>query len=169
MSSPARDHLVSTPTATSGNTAPTGYRIRRNTLAAAPLDLIRPDGSVLIPAAVAREVLRALTRDLTARVRTDGGEVTPEVRRLLYALHVAAQSADIEHSSDIGTAPSPADTVATFTEVSVGEAAALLGCTTGYVRRLARAGAFTARRIGARTWAIDRAALDQYRHGGSPG
>ncbi|WP_409473120.1 helix-turn-helix domain-containing protein [Streptomyces sp. HC307] len=133
------------------------------------LDLIQTDGSVIIPPTIAGDVLRALVRDLTARVRADGGEVAPGVRRLLYALHTAAQHAEhrteIEHISDNGTAPNMTDTVATSTEVSVQEAAALLGCAAEYVRRLARHGAFTARRIGARTWAIDRAALDHYRHG----
>lgn len=131
----------------------------------APSDLIRPDGSVLIPAEVAGDVLRALIRDLTTRVRADGGEVGPAVRRVLYALHTAAQLPDtpsLEQSSGNGTSPNPA---ATVEEVTVNEAAALLGCTPEYVRRLARNGTLTGRRHGARAWAIDRAALDTYRHG----
>jgi excisionase family DNA binding protein len=130
----------------------------------APSDLIRPDGSVLIPAEVAGDVLRSLVRDLTARVRADGGEVGPVVRRVLYALHAAAQRPDhstVEHSSDNGTSPG---TAATVEEVTASEAAALLGCTPGYVRRLVRNGTLTGRRRGARAWAIDRAALDTYRH-----
>ncbi|MFF4347847.1 helix-turn-helix domain-containing protein [Streptomyces sp. NPDC001530] len=165
MSSPGRDHGVSTPTPSRGNADSSGYQIRRNRPDEPPLDLVRPDGSVVIPSAVAGDVLRALVRDLTARVRADGGEIGPGVRQLLYALHTAAQRIDIEHSSDNGTAPPPTGNVSTGTEVSVPEAAALLGCTPEYVRRLARTGAITARRIGARTWAIDRAALDNYRHG----
>lgn len=165
MSSPGHDDGVSTPNATSTDTPASGYQIRRNRPDEPPLDLVRPDGSVVIPSAVAGDVLRALVRDLTARVRADGGEIGPGVRRLLYALHTAAQRADIEHGSDNGTAPPPSDNVSTGTEVSVPEAAALLGCTPEYVRRLARTGAITARRIGTRTWAIDRAALDNYRHG----
>ncbi|MFP8882617.1 helix-turn-helix domain-containing protein [Streptomyces mangrovi] len=124
--------------------------------------LLRPDGSVTVPAAVAGDVLRALVRDLTARVRADGGEVSPGVRALLYALHTAAQHADRPAASATGTTPAP---TATVTEIPVGEAAALLGCTPEYVRRLARDGIIPARRIGARTWAIDRAALEDYRHG----
>jgi excisionase family DNA binding protein len=123
---------------------------------------------VLIPPEVAGDVLRALVRDLTARVRADGGEVGPRVRRVLYALHEAAQhptTPTVERSSDIGTSPGPA---ATVEEVTVDEAAALLGCTPGYVRRLARAGTLAGRRHGARTWALDRAALDAYRHRSTP-
>ncbi|MGW9031010.1 excisionase family DNA-binding protein [Streptomyces sp. NPDC055722] len=56
-----------------------------------------------------------------------------------------------------------------WSTLSVDEAAAVLGCSAGYVRRLARAGTIRARRIGARAWAIDRTALDHYRHGtGTP-
>jgi excisionase family DNA binding protein len=161
---------VSTPVPTSDDADSSGYQIRRNQPDEPPLDLVRADGSVIVPAAVAGEVLRALVRDLTARVRADGGEVAPDVRRLFYALHAAAQHAEhrataatrIERSSDSGTAP-PAP--ATVTEVSVDEAAALLGCSPEYVRRLTRRGTLAARRIGRRAWAIDRTALDDYRHG----
>jgi excisionase family DNA binding protein len=162
MSSRASDHYVSTHTPTSANTANNAHRIRRNRGPERPLHLTLDDGSVIIPPAVASDVLRALVRDLTARVRADGGEVAPDVRRLLYALHAAAHRADIERSSDNGTAPSPP---ATVTEVSVDEAAALLECTPEYVRRLARRGTLAARRIGRRAWAINRTALEHHRHG----
>ncbi|MFG2671163.1 helix-turn-helix domain-containing protein [Streptomyces sp. NPDC048445] len=161
---------------TSNDTPTTAYQIRRNPGGEQPLGVVRNDGSVVIPAAVAGDVLRALVRDMTARVRADGGEIPAGVRRLLYALHSAAQHAEqqaegyratpvIEHGSDIGTAPQPTATVA---YLSVGEAAALLGCSTEYMRRLARAGIVRARRIGARAWAVDPAALDDYRHGRTP-
>lgn len=134
------------------------------------------DEGVVIPAHIAGDVLRALTRDLTARVRADGGELAADVRRLLYALHDAEQRAAHRAAEpfESGTAPldsasgtvlAGADSVGSA--VSVQEAAALLGCSTGYVRRLARTGTLAARRIGARAWAIDRAALDDYRHGGT--
>ncbi|MFE7237914.1 helix-turn-helix domain-containing protein [Streptomyces sp. NPDC057580] len=166
---------MSTPTVTCEEAPSSGYQIRRNPRVEQTLDVAVDDGSVVIPAAVAGDVLRALVRDMTARVRADGGEVPAGVRRLLYALHTAAQRTErraeerrtppaIEQSSDNGTALQPTATVA---YVSVGEAAALLGCSAGYVRRLARAGIVQARRIGARAWAVDRAALDQYRHGGN--
>ncbi|MFE4692926.1 helix-turn-helix domain-containing protein [Streptomyces sp. NPDC056749] len=167
---------MSTPAVTCGNAPTIGYQIRRIPGVEALLGVALDDGSVVIPAAVAGDVLRALVRDMTARVRADGGEVSAGVRCLLYALHTAAQRTErqagqpratpvIEQSSDIGTAPQPTATVA---YVSVGEAAALLGCSTEYVRRLARAGIVRARRIGARAWAVDPAALDDYRHGRTP-
>ncbi|AJC60166.1 hypothetical protein GZL_07616 [Streptomyces sp. 769] len=129
--------------------------------------MMRADGSVIVPPTVAGEVLRALVRDLTARVRADGGEVPPpEVRRVLYALHTAAQRADasdsdtapFEPTTATGTAPGPSGTVC------VAEAAALMGCTPRYVRALIAAGHLPAERVGERVWAIDTDALDHYRH-----
>ncbi|MFJ7587162.1 helix-turn-helix domain-containing protein [Streptomyces sp. NPDC097617] len=128
--------------------------------------LTRADGSVIVPPYVAGDVLRALVRDLTARVRADGGEITPGVRRLLYALHTAAQTTELE--CDNSTAPRPAATgTAPHTPgtVAVAEAAALMGCSPRHVRALIGAGRLPAQRVGARVWGIDRAALDHYRHG----
>ncbi|WP_189893810.1 hypothetical protein [Streptomyces xantholiticus] len=42
---------------------------------------------------VASEVLRALVRDLDAQVRANGGHPSAIVRRVLFALHDAAQRA----------------------------------------------------------------------------
>ncbi|MFE3635815.1 helix-turn-helix domain-containing protein [Streptomyces sp. NPDC059168] len=128
--------------------------------------LTRADGSVIVPATVAGEVLRALVRDLTARVRADGGELSPRVREVLYALHTAAQRADafdsvtapFDSTAATGSTPRPSGTVC------VAEAAALMGCTPRHVRALITAGRLPAERVGARVWAIDPAALDHYRH-----
>ncbi|MFI1422745.1 helix-turn-helix domain-containing protein [Streptomyces sp. NPDC020731] len=121
------------------------------------------EGAVIVPRTLAPTVFNAVVLYLGDRVRTGGGALTPDARALLRDLHRAAV---IDHSSDNGTVPPATATVAPVTEVSVSEAAALLGCTAGYVRRLARYGTLTARRIGTRTWAIDRASLDTFRHGG---
>ncbi|MFD7968585.1 helix-turn-helix domain-containing protein [Streptomyces clavifer] len=59
-----------------------------------------------------------------------------------------------------GTPPAPAATV----ELTAGEAAFLLGCSTEYARRLARTGRVLARRAGP-AWLINRQALDTYRKG----
>ncbi|MFE6742325.1 excisionase family DNA-binding protein [Streptomyces tubercidicus] len=128
--------------------------------------LMRADGSVIVPPGVASDVLRALVRDLTARVRTDGGELSPKVRQVFYALHTAAQRADtfdsvtapFEPTTGSGSAPGPSDTVC------VAEAAALMGCTPRHVRALIAAGRLPAERVGARVWAIDAAALHHHRH-----
>lgn len=95
----------------------------------------------------------------------DGGEA-PSVRRLLYALHTAAQRANAFDSvtapfdsSGTGTAPGPSGTVC------VAEAAALMGCTPRHVRALITSGRLPAERVGARAWAIDADALNHYRHG----
>ncbi|MEV4863097.1 helix-turn-helix domain-containing protein [Streptomyces ossamyceticus] len=121
--------------------------------------LLRPDGSVIVPAAVAGDVLRALVRDLTTRVRTDGGEVSPHVRQLLYALHTADQQQPAP-GFPTETPRVPAATV----ELGMREVAALLECSPQYARRLAREGRLTARRTG-RIWLVDRASLDAFRRG----
>lgn len=123
--------------------------------------LVRDDGAVVVPPEVANEVLRALVRDLTTRVRADGGEVSPAVRALLYELHDAAQRTPATApGSAAGTLASPPATV----ELTAHEAAQLLGCSTEYARRLARSGRVHARRAGP-AWLISRASLDAYRKG----
>ncbi|WP_044367358.1 excisionase family DNA-binding protein [Streptomyces natalensis] len=129
--------------------------------------LTRADGAVIVPAAVAGDVLRALVRDLTARVRADGGEVTSGIRRVLYALHTAAQRAEVFDSvtAPFDRAASATGTAApTSATVCVAEAAALMGCSTRHVRTLIAAGRLPADRVGARVWAIDADALNHYRH-----
>lgn len=126
--------------------------------------LVRDDGSVIVPAAVASEVLRALVRDLTARVHADGGEVSAEARRVLYALHEAAERREREvASSDVGTLdPQPATV-----ELTAQQAASLLECSPEYARRLARSGRLRARRAGL-VWLIDSASMEAYRKGHHP-
>ncbi|MCY0962800.1 helix-turn-helix domain-containing protein [Streptomyces sp. H27-H5] len=94
----------------------------------------------------------------------DGGEVSPAVRRLLYALHDAAQRPAVAvPSSGAGTAPAAPVTV----ELTADQAALLLGCSTEYARRLARTGRVLARRAGP-AWLIDPTSLDAYRKGHPP-
>jgi excisionase family DNA binding protein len=114
--------------------------------------LVREDGSVVVPPALAGEVLRCLLRDLSARVRADGGELSAGVRGLLWGLHAAAVEA--EASSVPGTLEAAAARV----EIGISDAAQRLGCSPEYVRRLARRGRLSARRVG-RTWLVDAAAL----------
>ncbi|MGW0417499.1 helix-turn-helix domain-containing protein [Streptomyces sp. NPDC003015] len=108
--------------------------------------------------------MRALVRDLTERVRIDGGEVSPAVRGILHALRTASDQppcpargfAD-ETSSDLGVS---------LREVTAEQAAELLGCSVQYARRLASSGRVAARRAGP-AWLIDRASLDAFRSGGA--
>lgn len=123
--------------------------------------LLRPDGSVMVPSSVAGEVLRSLMRDLVDRVRADGGELSPEARRVLHALHAAAVRGDhTEPGSSDGTPEQPPATV----ELTAAEAAQAMRCSSSYARRLARSGRVRARRAGP-VWLIDSASLDAYRRG----
>lgn len=124
--------------------------------------LIQPDGSVVVPAAVADDMLRLLVSGLTAQVRSaHGGGVSPQARRVLYALHKAAQRHEAEHMSDVGTLPPTSSTI----EMSVAEAARRMECSTRHVRRLLATGRITGRRLSPRLWLVDEASLDDYRRG----
>ncbi|GGV83862.1 hypothetical protein GCM10010294_60900 [Streptomyces griseoloalbus] len=127
--------------------------------------LLRPDGSVMVPPSVASEVLRALMRDLLDRTRADGGELSPEARRVLHALHAAAVRGEPHPpaGSSGGTPQQPAATV----ELTAAEAAHAMRCSPSYARRLARSGRVRARRAGP-VWLIDSASLDAYRTGSTP-
>lgn len=116
--------------------------------------LVREDGSVVIPAAVAGEVLRRLMRDLTAEVQANGGKLAPQVYSLLWALR-AAQDAD-ERGRGGSAGGTPVAGAATVEE-STAAAARRMGCSESYARRLARSGQVPARKVGA-VWLITRAA-----------
>ncbi|MGW0596113.1 helix-turn-helix domain-containing protein [Streptomyces sp. NPDC002776] len=126
--------------------------------------LLRPDGSVMVPASVAGEVLRALVRDLSGRARADGGEVSPEARRVLYALHAAAVQ---DEGAGPAFAPETPVRAAASVELTARQVAEILGCSAQYARTLARSGRVRARRAGP-AWLIDSASLDAYRTGRSP-
>jgi excisionase family DNA binding protein len=122
---------------------------------------------VLVPAEVAGILLRVLVLGLRELVRADGGEVSPAMRRLLYALHAAAEHQDqAEEANDrAGAGPlSSAARTASAGHATVREAAELLGCSERWVQRLARRGVLPARRVGP-LWLIEAAALDSYRYG----
>lgn len=116
--------------------------------------LVREDGSVVVPPALAGEVLRIVLRDLSSRVRADGGELSVGVRELLWGLHAAAAGVEQRAGSVDGTSGGGPVRV----EVGISDAAARLGCSPEYARRLARGGRLSARRVG-RTWLVDAAAL----------
>jgi excisionase family DNA binding protein len=123
--------------------------------------LVREDGSVVVPPGLAGEVLRILLRDLGARVRADGGELSTGVRELLWALHAGTEAADREASrqreASAGSVSGTPVAGAASVEISTAEAARRMGCSESYVRRLARLGLVPARRV-AGVWLITRAA-----------
>lgn len=118
--------------------------------------------SVTVPDSLAGEVLRALVRDLTTRVRATGAGLSPECQRLLFAL----DAADRRHTT--GSTPgTPHAAPATLDWLTVAETAQRLECSTGYVRRLARHHRLTARRTTA-GWLINPTSLTRYRTGPTP-
>jgi excisionase family DNA binding protein len=125
--------------------------------------LIRPDGSVVIPPAIAGDVAAALVRDIAAQRRRDGGHIPSRTRVLLYALHQANcrhvepdQTDEHDGASDPGSEPEPAGTM------TVTEAADQLGCTPEYVRQLLRSGRLRGRRTRG-LWLVERDSLTTYR------
>lgn len=123
----------------------------------------RPDGSVIVPAALVRP-LRAILSGYVAGCARDGAVPTPALRRLMWALASASQHTDPRPGSATGTTPGGGRIV----EISTTDAAALLGCSVEYVRRLCRTGGVNAHRAGRRAWLIDRASLDAWRYGRNP-
>lgn len=104
--------------------------------------LLQPDGSVIVPPAIAREVLRTLVFAITERVRSTGGQPSAATRRLLAALDVAAerhkqQPEAAEHQEQ----HSPASEVCT-----VREAADRMGCSPQWIRHLLTQGRLSGRR-----------------------
>ncbi|MFC8724307.1 helix-turn-helix domain-containing protein [Streptomyces bacillaris] len=116
--------------------------------------LLRPDGSVTIPPALAGPVLRVLLRDVGARLQSDQAAVPLPVSSLFWALAAAAERAEAEAGSACGTPAVPPVSV----EISTAEAARELGCSEGYVRRLARAGRLRGRKVGP-IWLVAGAAI----------
>ena len=117
---------------------------------------------------LSRRAVRLLARGFDLGVIREssltGAEPTPEVSALLALLHNAAHG---HRSSVPGTppaAPATVDLGFAGSVLSAGEAAALLGCTPEYVRRLARTGRLRAHRVGG-VWAVRPEDLDAFRHG----
>ncbi|MEV1054995.1 excisionase family DNA-binding protein [Streptomyces sp. NPDC059017] len=160
------DRSQSVPLATCVDDAGSGYRIRRSDGSdRARPGSSRPDGSVIVPPALASEVVRILSGHLDSRVRTDGGELSVEARRLLVALQAGAEHATTEPARPAATGSPTADSGTV--EVTVTEAVALMECSPRWIRSLIEDGRLTARRVGERLWLVDRGALDHYRQGGS--
>ncbi|MFD3640682.1 helix-turn-helix domain-containing protein [Streptomyces griseus] len=116
--------------------------------------LLREDGSVVVPPELADGVLRVLLRDVGARLKADQAAVPLSTSSLLWALALAAEQAEAEEGSAPGT---PAERPVSV-EISTAEAARELGCSEGYVRRLARAGRLRGRKVGP-VWLVAEAAI----------
>ncbi|MFE5852528.1 helix-turn-helix domain-containing protein [Streptomyces sp. NPDC056500] len=116
--------------------------------------LVREDGSVVVPAELAGAVLRILLRDVGARFHVDAGKVPSSVSGLLWALNAAAEQAEARDGSGSGTPGGEPVSV----EIGTADAARELGCSEGYVRRLARAGRLRGRKVGP-VWLVAEAAI----------
>lgn len=126
----------------------------RRELEEAACRLVREDGSVIVPPELAAGVLRVLLRDVGARLKADRGAVPLSTSSLLWALALAAERAEVAEGSVSGT---PAERPVSV-EISTAEAARELGCSEGYVRRLARAGRLRGRKVGP-VWLVAEAAI----------
>jgi hypothetical protein len=103
--------------------------------------LTQPDGSVIVPAELAADVLRRLVRDIVIEARTTGGQPSPGARQLLDALHRAAHGSAAQRGQHEDHEHPPA-----MPGISVGEAAQLMGCTPQWVRAQLAAGKLAGRR-----------------------
>lgn len=108
---------------------------------------LRPDGSAVVPAEIAADLMRIVVLGLSARVKADGGHVSPQARTILFALHQAAQRHE-EAVTAPPAGPQPAGSL------SVAEAAEVMGCSTRWVRQLLKLGRLPGRRSGG-VWLVD--------------
>lgn len=100
----------------------------------------------------AREAMRSLTRDVTQLVR-NGMPVPSWAKRVLQFLATIAD--EPAAGSDSGTAHGTVEATDRLHMVPTAEAAADLGVSDTYVRRLAREGRIRATRINERAWVVD--------------
>lgn len=121
-----------------------------------PEQLLSEDGSVRVPARLASSVFTALVGHLAAQNRAAGGELSPDARALLYALHRAAS----------GDSPAPTSSqgsdLANSEILGAHEVAEILGCSRRWATALLSSGRLGSRRVG-RTWVTTRGDLDRYR------
>ncbi|WP_046503103.1 helix-turn-helix domain-containing protein [Streptomyces odonnellii] len=124
-----------------------------------------PDGTVVlaVPHRHARELERILSIGLLAVYRADGGRPSPAAERLLRDLHAAARRPAPAPTADVGSEGPPAPRV----ELTVDEAAAVMGCRPRWIRTLLGSGRLRGRRVNARLWLIDADSFDEFRHGRS--
>ena len=128
--------------------------------------LLQPDGSLIVPAPVAGEVLYHLERSLLRSIREDRVQMTPGARAVLEGLR---QAAEHRAAGPPGFATETEARAPGIVEITADDAAVLTGCSPQYIRRLCLAGEIPARRAGRPMWLIDRAGLDGYMRGGRDG
>lgn len=121
--------------------------------------LLRGDGAVVVPRAIAGPLLRLIVSALLVRVRTDGGLVAVAVTDVLLELQRAQELEEAGVGSVDGT---PGPEVVMVDDMTTMQVAAVLGCTERYARRLVSDGSLKARRVG-RCWLIDAASLARFR------
>jgi hypothetical protein len=114
-----------------------------------------PDGSIVVPPHLAREVLRLLTLGLTEQAQRDGLPVSEVGRRLLWDLAAAADQHDEAASFEDET--SQLAPVSLGAVVDIGTVAERMGCSQQYARRLASLGRLDARKVGGR-WIVQEGA-----------
>lgn len=104
--------------------------------------------ALYLAALVERELGQAAATD---RVRT--------LRAVAAELRAVGEAWQAGTAEPAGAEPAP-DSPHGHDSVSVAEAAGVLGCSPGYVRRLAREGRLPAHRAQAGAWRLDRAAVE---------
>lgn len=129
--------------------------------------LVRPDGSVVVPAAVADGMLRLLVLGVTTASRMNaGGSPSVAVLQVLHALNMAAVKAVDAPLSVNGPVFEEMGSIGVkgVTWQTCSEVAALLQCTERSVRRACEQGRLPALKKG-RQWLIREDHLDTYRFG----
>ena len=131
--------------------------------------LIRPDGTVVVPGAVAEPILRLIVRGLSQSSSGNGGgaRLSTDTIGVLSALNAAAAREEERSSSAAGTEIAESGIIGNRSDavrVTALEAASLLGCTDRAIRKACTEGRLRAVKLG-NTWLIDAQDLDRHRFG----
>jgi hypothetical protein len=108
--------------------------------------LLSPDGSLIVPAGLAADVLRRLVRDMSNEAYMLGVVASPAAQRLLYELDAAARRYRDQ-------AAEPAADPAPIEAVTVRDMAERMGCSVQWIRQQLKTGRLTGRKSG-RVWIV---------------
>ena len=124
-------------------------------------ELLAEDGTVVVPARTAARLFNIVWRHCKAEQRDHGAALSPDMERLLLALHRAASGVTGTPVSSQGSAVDGLEILGAH------EVAEIIGCTRRTATTLLGSGRLRAWQVG-RIWVTTRGDLNRYRFEESP-